>query len=164
MIFTWKLNFVLLLSHFLVNISTTNIDKALDCFLNADEHTLTQLSFSTKYQYWNNIESSTSNRRNSFNVVSTLFCQRWNNVDKHTSAQLSFSTKFQRWNNVGSSTLSRRNSINVFSTLFCQPWKNVDKCTSAQLSFWTKHQRWNNIDERWRSTLIQHWCVCWEWF
>ena len=29
MIYTWKLNVVLLLSHFLVNLSTTNIDKAV---------------------------------------------------------------------------------------------------------------------------------------
>ena len=70
------------------------------CRSNADEHTLTQISFSTNYWRWNNIGSSTLNRRNSVNVVSTLFCQRWNNVDKHTSAQLSFSTKYQRSNNV----------------------------------------------------------------
>ena len=101
--------------------------------------------WNNKYESWNNIGSSTLNRHNSFNVVSTLFCQRWNNVDKHTSAQLSFSTKFQCWNNVGSSTLNRRNSINIVSTLFCQRWNNVDKYTSAQLSFSTKFQRWNNI-------------------
>ena len=75
------------------------------------------------------------------------------------SAELSFSTKFQRWNNVGSSTLNRRNSINIVSTLFWQYWINVDKCASAQLSFSTKHQCWN-VDERWRSTLFQRWCVC----
>ena len=126
------------------------------CRSNADEHTLTQISFLTNYECWNNIGSSTVNRRNSVNLVSTLFCQCWNNVDKHTSAQLSFSTKFQRWNNIGSSTLNRRNSINVVSTLFCQRWNNVDKCTSAQLSFSTKYQRWNNVDERWRSMLFQH--------
>ena len=113
---------------------------------NADKYTLTQLWFSTKYQRWNNTGSSTLNRRNSFKVVSTLFCQRWNNVEKHTSAQLSFSTKFQRWNNVGSSTLNQRNSIDIVSTSFCQRWNNVDKCTSAQLPFSTKYQRW---------------CVCW---
>ena len=92
-----------------------------------------------------NVET-TLNQRNSINVVSTLFCQRWNYVDKHTSAQLSFSTIFQRWNNVDSSALNRRNSINVVSTLFCHRWNNVDKCTSVQLSFSTKYQRW---------------CVCW---
>ena len=112
------------------------------CRSNADEHTLTQISFLTNYECWNNIGSSTVNRRNSVNLVSTLFCQCWNNVDKHTSAQLSFSTKFQRWNNIGSSTLNRRNSINVVSTLFCQRWNNVDKCASAQHSFSTKYQRW----------------------
>ena len=34
---------------------------------------------------------------NSINVISTLFCQRWNIVDKCMSAQLSFLTKYQRW-------------------------------------------------------------------
>ena len=44
----------------------------------------------TPPQRWNNIGSSTLNRRNSIGVVSTLFCQRWNNVNKCTSAQISF--------------------------------------------------------------------------
>ena len=155
MFYSWKLNFVLFLSHFLVNISTDQCSnwKIVSMLFsqrrsNADEHTLIQLSFSTKYQRWNNIGSSILNWRNSFNVVSTLFCQRWNNVDKHTSAQLSISTKFQRWNNIGSSTLNQRNSIDVASILFCQRWNNIDKCTSGQLSFSTKYQRW---------------CVCWVW-
>ena len=80
------------------------------------KHALVELSFLTKYLRLNNIESSTLNRRNSINVVSTLFCQHWNNVDKHTSAQLSFSTKYQRWNNVDE---------RWWSTLF-QRWFNVD--------------------------------------
>ena len=88
LIYTWKLDFVLLLSHF------------QSCFLCADEYTWTQLSFSTKYQRWDNIGWSTLNRRNSFNFVSTLFCQRWNNVDKCTLAQLSFLIKHQHWSNV----------------------------------------------------------------
>ena len=151
MFYTWKLNFNLLLSDFLVNISTTNIDKVVSMLSsqrrsNADEHTLTQLSFSTKCQHWNNIGSSTLNLRNSFNVVSTLFSLRWNNIDKHTSVQLPFSNKFQRWSNVGSLTLNWHNSTNVVSTLFCQRWNKVDKCASAQLSFSTKYQRS---------------CVCW---
>ena len=135
-------NFVFfLLSHFLV-ISTANIVKVVSVLLsqpwsNADEQT--QLLFSTKYKSWKNIDLSTLNQRNSFNIFSTLPYQCWNNVDKHTSAQLSFSTKFQRWNNVVLSTLNRRNSIDVVSTLFCQCWNNVDKCTSAQLSFSTKY-------------------------
>ena len=156
----------LLLSHFLVNISTANTDKvALMLFSqgwgSADEHTLTQLSFSDKYQRWNNIGSSTLNWHRSFIVVSTLLSQRWNNVHKHTSAQLSFSTKFQRWNNVGLSSLNGCNSIEVLLVLFCQRWNNVDKCTLAQLSFSTKYQLWNNVDERWQPTSFQRWCVCW---
>ena len=48
MLYTGKLNFVLLLSHFLVNISTKNDDKIVSMLFsqrrsNADEHTLTQL-------------------------------------------------------------------------------------------------------------------------
>ena len=49
MIYTWKLNFVLLLNHFLVNGGTTNIDKVVSMLFSqkTDEHALTQLSFST---------------------------------------------------------------------------------------------------------------------
>ena len=48
MLYTGKLNFVLLLSHFVVNISTADIDKVVPMLLiqrrsNGDEHTLTQL-------------------------------------------------------------------------------------------------------------------------
>ena len=148
MFYTWKLSFVLLLRQFLMNITTTNIDKVVSMRFSqrrseANEYTLTQLSFSTQYQRWNNIGSSTLNRRNSFNVVSTLFCERWNKVDKHklvhrVSSSFIF-TKFQRWNNVGSSTLHRHNSIDVASTLFCQYWNKVEKCTSAHLLFSTKY-------------------------
>ena len=159
MFYTWKISFVLFLSHFLVNISTA-IDKVVSMLFsqrrsNANEHMLTQLSFSNKYQRWNNIGSSTLNRHNLLSVISTLFCQRWNNVDKCTSAQLSFLTRFQHWNNISSSRLKRRNSIDVVSTL--KHWKNVDKYTLAQLSFSTKHQRWNNVNEHWRSALFQRW-------
>ena len=154
------------LNYFLVNISRDQCSYWQSCFngvfstskrSNADEHPLIQLSFSTKYQRWNNIGSLTVNWRNSFNVVSMLFCRRWNNVNKHTSAQLSISTKFQCWNNIVSSTLNQRNSIDVASTLFCQRWNNVDKCTLTQLSCSNKYQRWNNVVERWRSTLFQRW-------
>ena len=144
--YTWKLNFVLLFSHFLVNIITitVNIDKVVSMRLsqrwnNAYEQTLTQLLLSIKYKSWNKVGSSTLNRRNSFNVVSMLFRQRWNNVNKHMPAQLLFSTKFERWNNVGLSALNRLSSINLVSTLFCQHWDNVDKCTLAQLSFSSKY-------------------------
>ena len=48
MLHTGKLNFILLLSHFVVNISTTNIDKVVSVLFcqrqsNSDEHTLTRL-------------------------------------------------------------------------------------------------------------------------
>ena len=47
MLYTGKLNFVLLLSHFAVNIGIKNIDRVVSMLFsqrqsNADEHTLTQ--------------------------------------------------------------------------------------------------------------------------
>ena len=50
MFYTLKLNFVLLLSHFLVNISTANIEKVVSMLFsrrrsNTDEYTLAQFSF-----------------------------------------------------------------------------------------------------------------------
>ena len=154
MFYTWKLSF------FIEPLSSDQYSKVVSMLFsqrwsNANEQT--QLSFSTKYKSWNNIDLSTLNQRNSFNVVSTLFYQRWNNVDKYTSAQLSFWTKFQRWNNVVLSTLNRCNSIGIVSKLFCQRWNNVGKCTSAQFLFSTKYQRRNNVNGRWRSTLFQRW-------
>ena len=55
MLYTGKLNFVLLLSYFVVNISTANIDKVVSMLFserrsNVDEHTFNQLIFSTEYQ------------------------------------------------------------------------------------------------------------------
>ena len=151
-------NFFLLLSQFLANIGTANIDNVLSmlfsqCWSNANEHKFTQLSLLTKYQRWNNIGSSTMKRRTSFNVVSALFCQCWNNVDKDTSAPLLFSTKFRRWNNVGWLTLIRRNSIDIVSTMFGQRRNNVYKCKSAPLPCSTKfqvgttlvHRRWFDV-------------------
>ena len=71
-----KLNFLLLLRQFVVNIITRNIDQVVSMLFfqrrsNANEHTLTKLWFSTDYQRWNNIGSSTLHR------LSTLF-QRLN--------------------------------------------------------------------------------------
>ena len=48
MLYTGKLNFIFLLRHFVVNISTTNIDKVVSMVFsqrrsNADKHMLTQI-------------------------------------------------------------------------------------------------------------------------
>ena len=112
MIYISKLNFALLLSHFLVNLGTRNIGKV-----------------------------------DSIAVFSTPMNMRW----------LNFS--FQPNTNV-EATLGHEHWINV--TLFCQRWNNVNKCQSDQLSFSTKYQRWNNVNGRWRSTLFQRWCICWD--
>ena len=80
-IYVFFKTFVLLLSHFLVNISTTNIDK-VDSILfsqrwsSSGKHTLTQFSSPTN-QCWNNIGSSTL-----INVIlSMLFQHRFANVE-----------------------------------------------------------------------------------
>ena len=66
-----KFNFLLLLRQFVVNISTRNIDQVVSmlffhCRSNANEHTLTKLWFSTDYQCWSNIGSSTLHRLATF--------------------------------------------------------------------------------------------------
>ena len=116
------------------------------CRSNADEHTLTQISFLTNYECWNNIRSSMLMFKRCFvNVETTSINIR----------QLNF--RFQPDFNVETTLVDRRWIDVMLSTLFCQRRNNVDKCTSAQLSFSTKYQRWNNFDERWRSTLFQRW-------
>ena len=120
-------NFALLLNHFLVKISTANIDKVVKMLFserwsNANEDTLlTQLSFSTKSRSWNNDGSSTLNRRNSVDVVSTLFYQHWNNFDKCTSAFHFFNFHFQPNINIETTLMNVDNqrSFNVDSTLMC---------------------------------------------
>ena len=132
MFYAWKLNFVLLLRHFLVSISSTVRASVYwqICF-NAVFSTSKQLRWTyVDSTFIFNQISTLKYRRNSFNAPSTFFCQRWSNVNKHTLGQLSIPTKFQRWNNVGSATLSRHDSIHVVSTLFCQLWNNIDKCKS----------------------------------
>ena len=100
----------MLLSHFLVNLSTTNIDKVVSMpnmrWLNFLFQPNISVETTLGHQHWIDV------------ILSTLFCQHWNNVDKHVSAQLSFSTKFQLWKNVGSLTLNWCNSINLFQRCF----------------------------------------------
>ena len=110
MIYTWKLNFALLLSHFLVNLSTRKVVSMLFSqhrWTCVDSTSLFNLIPTLKqtlgHQHWINV---------TINVASTLFCQNWNHVDKHTLAQLSFSTKYQR----------ETTSMNVDD----QHWFNVD--------------------------------------
>ena len=65
--------------------------------------------------------TSTLSWCSSIDVVSTLFCQHWNNVHKCTSAQLSFSTKYQRRNNIDERwryLSSAQCSILLFKQLF----------------------------------------------
>ena len=131
--YTRKRNLVLLLRHFLVNISTTNIEKVVSMLF--AQHQWTTFPFQPNI----NVETTLGHQHWIDIILSTLFCQRWNNVNKHTSAQVLSSTKSQSWNSFVSSTLNRRNSINGVSMLFCQRWNNVDKCTLVQLSFSAKY-------------------------
>ena len=129
MFYFWKLNFVLFLRHFLVNISTesvqisTAIEKVVSMLFlqrrsNANEYMLIQLSFSTKYQYWNNIGSSILNSRNSFNVVSTFF------VNVETT-----SINIRRLN------FQLQPNFNVETTLVHRRWINVTLSTLLQRCF-----------------------------
>ena len=122
MFYSWKLNYGLFLSLFLVNISTDLCSNWQSCF---------------------NAVFSTSNQ------------PRWTYFDwTFISTWTYFSLNFD-FSQI--SMLKQHSVIDIELTLFCQRWNNVDKCMSTQLSFSTKYQLWNNVDERWRSTLFQHW-------
>ena len=59
MLFTGKLNFDLLLSHFVVNISTTNIGKLFQCcFLNVEATSMNIRSLNFKFQPNINFETT----------------------------------------------------------------------------------------------------------
>ena len=70
------------------------------CFLNVETTSINICRLNFHFQPNSNVEATLVHRRWIDVILSTLFCQRWNNVDKCTSAQFSFSTKCRRWNNV----------------------------------------------------------------
>ena len=93
MIYNWKLNFVLLLSHVLVNLSTTNIDKVASMLFSQHGWTWVDSTFlfnliSTLKQNWViNVETTSRNIcrlnfhfQSNFNVETTLVHRRWNHV------------------------------------------------------------------------------------
>ena len=71
---------VLLLTHCSVNIRQSNkycqrcFSVVLSTLNGRYKHMSAQLSFSTKYQRWNNVWLTTLKQRNSINVVSALSC------------------------------------------------------------------------------------------
>ena len=92
------------------------------CFVNVETMSINIRRLNFHFQPNFNVETTLVHRRwtdvtNSIDVVSTLFCQRWNNVNKCASAQLSCSTKYQRWNNVDN--VDDQRCFNVDSTLVC---------------------------------------------
>ena len=95
------------------------------CFLNVEATPMkkTQLSFSTKYKSWNNINLSTLNQCNSFKycqscfnaVFSTLKQRRWKKLNFHFQPNIKVETTLihRRWINVILSVLFQRCFINV---------------------------------------------------
>ena len=116
MLYTGKLNFVLLLSHFAVNIGIKNIDRVVSMLFsqrqsNADEHTLTQhISDETLLgnRYWIDV------------ILSTLFRSCFLNLE--------------------TTTINIRRLIFLFSTKY-ESWKNTDELWGSTL-----FQRWCNVD------------------
>ena len=164
MFYTWKLGYVLLFSHCIVNMSIKNIDRVVSMLFfqrrsNVNEKTLTQFSFLTKYQCWNNIGSSTLNRRNSINVVSTvnfvstLFCHRWNNV--HNIRRLN--RQFQLNINVETTLVHWHWNVVILLTLFQRCFANVQTKSINIFRLNVHFQPIINVETKWNnvvSTLI----------
>ena len=75
MIYTWKRNFVLLLSHFLVNISTTKTDKVVSILFSQCRWTYVGSTFIF------NVETTLVHRRWIDVILSTLFQRCFANVE-----------------------------------------------------------------------------------
>ena len=134
MIYTWKLNFVLLLSHVLVNLSTTNIDKVVSMLFSQHRWTRVDSTFlfnliSTLKQNWViNVETTSINicRLNfhfqpNFNVETTLVHRRWIDVILSTLLQRCFANVETTSINVRRLNFHFQPNINVETTLM-----NVD--------------------------------------
>ena len=155
MIYTWKLNFALLLSHFLVNLSTRNIDKVVSMLFSQHRWTCVDSTFlfnliPTLKQHW------------VINIESTQLYQHSINI-----RQLNF--HFQSNFNVKTTLVHRRWIDVILSELFqrCFVYVETKPINVRRLNF---HFQPNiNIEQRWWtltikvvSTLIQRWFVCWE--
>ena len=153
-----NLNFFLLLSHFLANIGTANIGNVLSmlfsqCWSNANEHKFTQLSFLTKYQHWNNIGSSTMNRRNSFNVVQHCFVNVETTSIKIRRLHFYFPPNFDvettlvdwRWFDVILSTLFQRCLVNVETTSINASRLHFHVQPNFNVGTTLVHRRWFDV-------------------
>ena len=79
--YTWKLNFILFLSHFLVNISIT-IDKVFKCcFLNVEATPMNIRRLNFHFQPNFNVETTLVHRRWIDVILSTLFQRCFANVE-----------------------------------------------------------------------------------
>ena len=120
MSYAGKLNFDLLLSHFVKSKSTANSDKVVSMLFPQPRWTYIDSTLifnqiiTLKQHLVIDIELTQL-----FQVCFNIVYHRWNNVDKHTLAQLSFPTKFQQWNNIASSTL-------ILSMLFQRCFASIE--------------------------------------
>ena len=114
---------LMLLNHFLVKISTANIDKVIKMLFsqrwsNANEDTLlTQLSFSTKSR----AETTMVHRRWIGVILSTLFERCFGNVETTSINVRRLNFHFQPNINIETTLMNVENerSFNVDSTLMC---------------------------------------------
>ena len=134
MFYSWKLNFGLFLSLFLVNISTDLWSSWQSCF-NAvfsmskqpEEHTLIQLSFSTKYQCWNNIRSSTLHWRCFVNAETTSINVR--RLNFHFQPNINFETTLMN--------VDDQRCFNVDSALMCLlGWRSIHELLKFSSILW----------------------------
>ena len=125
--YTWKLNFVLFLSHFLVNISTTKVLKLFKCcFLNVEATLMDICWLKFHFQLAINVETTLGHRLWIDVILSMLFQRCFVNVEKTSINIRRLNFHFKPNFNVGT-TLVYRRWINVnLSTLFQRCFANVE--------------------------------------
>ena len=150
MIYTWKLSFALLLSHFLVNLNLS-IDKVVSVQFSQHRWTCVDSTFlsniiPTLKQHWViNIESTQLYQRCFVNVKTTSINKSRLNFHCQSNFNVESRLIHRRWIDVILSELLQRCFVNVETTSINVRWLNF-------------HFQPNiNVDERWRSTLFQRW-------
>ena len=119
MIYTCKLNFALLLSHFLVNLSTRNIDKVVSMLFSQHRWACqpnTNVETTLSHQHWINVTLSTLFQHCFVNVETTLINIRRLNFHFQPNFNVETTLVHRRWIDVILSTLFQSCFANIETT------------------------------------------------
>ena len=125
MIYTWKLNFALLLGHFLVNLNHLSIDSFFNAifsttmnmrWLNFPFQPNTNIETTLGHQHWVNVTLSTLFQRCFVNAETTSINNRQLNFHFQSNFSIETTLVHRRWIDIILSAFIRRCFVNVETT------------------------------------------------